>query len=84
VVKNFESEFEKPKLRFGYLGGPAIDRGNIRELAELPPLETLRAKFSRSFAGTGAKTCGRDPDAGVAIGSNHQDADGTARVREWL
>ena len=45
VLKTFASEFEKPKTRFGFLNNQRIEAAAINELAELPPLEVLRAKF---------------------------------------
>ncbi len=45
ALKNFQAEFEKPKLRFGYLGNQALDREALLALADLPPLETLRAQL---------------------------------------
>lgn len=45
VLKTFASEFEKPKIRFGYLNNQRLEPAAITELAELPPLEVLRGKF---------------------------------------
>ena len=45
VLKTFASEFEKPKLRFGFLNNQRLEAAAVSELAELPPLEVLRAKF---------------------------------------
>ena len=45
VLKTFASEFEKPKTRFGFLNNQRLEAAAIQELAELPPLEVLRAKF---------------------------------------
>lgn len=45
VIKTFASEFEKPKTRFGFLNNQRLEPAAINELAELPPLEVLRAKF---------------------------------------
>ena len=45
VLKIFASEFEKPKTRFGFLNNQRLEAAAITELAELPPLEVLRAKF---------------------------------------
>jgi large subunit ribosomal protein L10 len=45
VLKTFASEFEKPKTRFGFLNNQRLEATAINELAELPPLEVLRAKF---------------------------------------
>lgn len=45
VLKTFESEFEKPKIKFGYLGDQRLEGDEIKQIAELPPLEILRAKL---------------------------------------
>ncbi|MBE7500702.1 MAG: 50S ribosomal protein L10 [Verrucomicrobiales bacterium] len=42
VLKTFQSEFEKPKLQFGFLGNQRLEREAVLELADLPPLEVLR------------------------------------------
>jgi large subunit ribosomal protein L10 len=45
VLKTFQSEFEKPKLQFGYLGNQRLEKPDILALADLPPLGTLRSKL---------------------------------------
>lgn len=45
VIKTFASEFEKPKLRFGFLNNQRLEPAAITVLADLPPLEVLRGKF---------------------------------------
>jgi large subunit ribosomal protein L10 len=45
VLKTFSSEFEKPKTRFGFLNNQRLESAALTELADLPPLEVLRAKF---------------------------------------
>jgi len=45
VLKSFQSEFEKPKLQFGYLGSKALTADEVRAIAELPPLAELQAKI---------------------------------------
>lgn len=45
VVKTFASEFDKPKLQFGFLEGERLEKETLLELADLPPLPTLRAQF---------------------------------------
>lgn len=45
VVKTFQAEFEKPKLQFGHLGNRRLSKEDVLVLADLPPLETLRAKL---------------------------------------
>ena len=45
VLKTYQSEFEKPKLQFGYVGSKALKAEELRALADLPPLEQLQAKI---------------------------------------
>lgn len=45
VIKTYQSEFEKPKLQFGYLGSKALTADEVRAIADLPPLEQLQAKI---------------------------------------
>jgi large subunit ribosomal protein L10 len=45
VLKTFQSEFEKPKLKFGYLNNQRLETAELQALADLPPLEALRAKL---------------------------------------
>jgi large subunit ribosomal protein L10 len=43
VVKTFQAEFDKPRLKFGYLANERLEREQLEVLADLPPLEVLRA-----------------------------------------
>lgn len=43
VLKAFAAEFERPKLRFGFLGQQRLEAADLLALAEMPPLETLQA-----------------------------------------
>lgn len=45
VVKTFSAEFEKPKIKFGYLGSQRLEQAEIVTLADLPSIEVLRAKL---------------------------------------
>jgi large subunit ribosomal protein L10 len=45
VLKTFQSEFEKPKLKFGFLNNQRLETAELQVLADLPPLEVLRAKL---------------------------------------
>lgn len=49
ALKTFTSEFEKPKVRFGYLNSQPIDAAGVAALADLPPLEILRGKLLGLF-----------------------------------
>ena len=45
AVKNFAAEFDKLKLKFGYLNNQRLDEAAIIALADLPSLDVLRAKL---------------------------------------
>jgi len=45
VLKTFKSEFERPQIRFGYLGNQRLEAAAVLAIADLPPLGTLRGKF---------------------------------------
>jgi len=45
VVKTFHAEFDKPKLKFGYLNNQRLEAADISELADLPSLEVLRSRL---------------------------------------
>jgi len=45
VVKTFQKEFEKPKIRFGYLNNQRLEAADVLTIADLPSLEVLRAKL---------------------------------------
>ncbi|MGK0196961.1 MAG: 50S ribosomal protein L10 [Verrucomicrobiia bacterium] len=43
ILKTFESEFEKPKVRFGYMGDARLEVEEVKKIADLPPMDVLRA-----------------------------------------
>ena len=45
IVKSFSAEFDKPKVRFGYLKNQRLESADIMALADLPSIEVLRAKL---------------------------------------
>lgn len=45
VLKNFVAEFERPKIRFGYLNNSRLDAVALQTLADLPPVEVLRGRL---------------------------------------
>src|SRR5436309_3238185 len=45
VVKRFHTEFEKPKIKFGFLNSKRMETPEIMALADLPSLEVLRGKL---------------------------------------
>ena len=45
VMKTYQKEFERPKIKFGYLNNSRLEAADIVALAELPPIEALRSKL---------------------------------------
>jgi large subunit ribosomal protein L10 len=45
ALKNFAAEFDKLKLKFGYLNNQRIDEPTLMAYADLPSLDVLRAKL---------------------------------------
>ena len=45
ILKNFQAEFEKPKVQFGYLNNARLESAQLQELADLPSLDVLRGKL---------------------------------------
>src|SRR5436305_4438862 len=45
ALKTFQSEFEKPKLKFGYLNNQRLETAELMALADLPSIEVLRGKL---------------------------------------
>jgi large subunit ribosomal protein L10 len=45
VVKTFSSEFEKPKIKFGFLNNQRLEAATVAQLADLPSLDVLRGKL---------------------------------------
>ena len=45
VLKNFAAEFDKLKVRFGYLNNARLEEKDLAALADLPSIEVLRAKL---------------------------------------
>ena len=49
IVKTFQSEFDKPKIQFGFLNNQRLENKDLMELADLPSLDVLRAKLLGLF-----------------------------------
>ena len=49
AVKNFAAEFDKLKLKFGYLNNQRLEEASIVALADLPSIDLLRAKLLGLF-----------------------------------
>lgn len=45
AIKTFASEFDKPKLRFGYLNNKRLEANDLKTLADLPSMDVLRGKL---------------------------------------
>ena len=45
VLKNFAAEFDKLKLKFGFLNNQRVEPATLLAYADLPSLEVLRAKL---------------------------------------
>src|SRR5580700_7243414 len=49
ALKNFAAEFDKLKLKFGYLNNQRLEEASVIALADLPSLDVLRAKILGLF-----------------------------------
>lgn len=45
ILKSFASEFEKPKVKFGYLNSQRLESKDLMTLADLPSIDVLRGKL---------------------------------------
>ncbi|TAK94733.1 MAG: 50S ribosomal protein L10 [Verrucomicrobia bacterium] len=45
VVKTFGAEFDKMKVKFGYLNNQRLAEADLMQLADLPSIEVLRSKL---------------------------------------
>lgn len=45
VMKNFQAEFDRPKIKFGYLNKARLEEAEIKTLADLPSIEVLRGRL---------------------------------------
>src|SRR2546427_425172 len=48
-LKTFQAEFDKPKIRFGFLNHQRLESKDVVALADLPSLEVLRGKLLGLF-----------------------------------
>lgn len=55
ALKNFAAEFDKLKLKFGYLNNQRLEVASIVALADLPSLDVLRAKLLGLFNASATK-----------------------------
>ncbi len=49
TLKTFQSEFEKPRLKFGYLNNQRLETAELMALADLPTIEVLRGRLLGLF-----------------------------------
>ena len=49
TIKTFQAEFDKPKVRFGYLKNQRLEAKDLAILADLPSIEVLRSKLLGLF-----------------------------------
>jgi large subunit ribosomal protein L10 len=45
VIKTFAAEFDKPKVKFGYLNNKRLEANDLKTLADLPSLDVLRGRL---------------------------------------
>lgn len=45
ILKTFAAEFEKPRIRFGFLDNQHLDAAALAALADLPSIEVLRGRL---------------------------------------
>ena len=45
ILKAFLAEFDRPKIKFGYLNNQRLENADIMLLADLPSIEVLRGKL---------------------------------------
>jgi len=55
VVKNFSAEFDKLKVRFGFLDKNRLEPADLVALADLPSIEVLRGKLLGVLQAPGTK-----------------------------
>lgn len=55
VVKNFNAEFDKLKIQFGYLNNNRLESSHLLALADLPSIEVLRSKLLGLFKAPATK-----------------------------
>ena len=49
VLKNFAAEFDKLKIKFGFLNNQRLEQATVMQYADLPSLDVLRAKLLGLF-----------------------------------
>ncbi len=72
VVKTFSAEFDKPKIRFGYLKNQRLESADIIALADLPSIEVLRCRLLGVIMAPATKLAATINTPGHAIGARAQ------------
>ena len=67
ALKNFAAEFDKLKVKFGYLNNQRLEEPAIMALADLPSLDVLRAKLLGLLNAPATKLVRPDQHAGVQL-----------------
>ncbi len=55
IIKSFAAEFDKPKIKFGYLKNQRLEAADIVVLADLPSIEVMRGRLLGVFEGPATK-----------------------------
>jgi len=55
VIKTFAAEFDKPKIKFGYLKNQRLETPEILVLADLPSIEVMRGRLLGVLEGPATK-----------------------------
>ena len=72
ALKNFAAEFDKLKIKFGYLNNQRLEEASIIALADLPSLDVLRAKILGLLIAPATKLATLINTPAVAAGAGHQ------------
>ena len=72
VVKTFGAEFDKPKIRFGYLKNQRLETADILALADLPSIEVMRARLLGVIMAPATKLAALHQHPGHPIGAGAQ------------
>jgi large subunit ribosomal protein L10 len=55
ALKTFQTEFDRPKIRLGFLNNQRLETADIAALADLPSIEVLRGKLLGLFQAPATK-----------------------------
>jgi ribosomal protein L10 len=80
ALKNFGAEFDKLKIKFGYLNNQRLEEAGIVALADLPSLDVLRAKMLGLFVAPATKLAILINTPASHAGAGHQGEVGEIRI----